>query len=95
MQAFPTPLMLHIKFDKVFKRTGSEIFLFEIGRIWGIVWRSRARNSKLSGHIWLEIESVRDFMPVLVICKFEENLIKNKDIIMETLSPLLIYEKHF
>ena len=39
--------------------------------------------------IWVEFEFVWDFMSVLVICKFEENLIKNEDIIMETtFSPL-------
>ena len=37
------------------------------------------------GQIWPEL--VPDFMPVLVICKFEENLIKNEDIIAVIFSP--------
>ena len=35
--------------------------------------RSRARNSKMTGQIWPKFELVRDFMPVLVICKFDED----------------------
>ena len=38
--------------------------------------RSRASNSKANSSICPEIELVRDFMPVLVTCKFEEDSIK-------------------
>ena len=34
--------------------------------------------------IWAEIELVRDFMPVLVICKFEEQPNKNEAVIVST-----------
>ena len=37
------------------------------------VWRSRASNSEAGSPISPEITLVRDFMPVLVICKFEED----------------------
>ena len=39
---------------------------------------SRAGYSNASSRNWAEIELVRDFMPVLVICKFDEDSIKNK-----------------
>ena len=34
--------------------------------------RSRARNFKANSPIWPEIGLIRDFMPVLVNCKFDE-----------------------
>ena len=39
---------------------------------------SRASNSKANGLFWPKIELVRDFMPVLVTSKFDEDLIKNE-----------------
>ena len=51
--------------------------------------RSRAPNSIGSGPTWPKFELVRDFMPVLVTCKFEKYLIKNNREKMETsFSPL-------
>ena len=42
-----------------------------------------------SGPIWTKLEPVRDFMPVLVTCKFEKYLMKNNREKMETsFSPL-------
>ena len=38
-------------------------------------------NSAGSGPIWQKFELVRDFMPVLITCKFEEDLIKGGDIV--------------
>ena len=38
----------------------------------------RAPNSTVSGPIWPKFDLFRDFMPVLVTCKFEKDLIKNK-----------------
>ena len=40
---------------------------------------SRLGNYTVISLIWPDFELFRDFMPVLVICKFEENLIKNED----------------
>ena len=51
--------------------------------------RSRASNSKVNGLIWPKIELVWDFMDVLVICKYEEDPIKNEVAIDQTtFSPL-------
>ena len=51
--------------------------------------RLRATNSVRSDLIWPKFELVQDFMPVLVTCKFETNLIKNKRQKVETsFSPL-------
>ena len=41
-------------------------------------WSSRSSNSAANSTIWSVIELVRDLMPVLVNCKFEEDLIKIK-----------------
>ena len=41
--------------------------------------RSRAPNSVGSGPNWPKFELVRDFMPVLVTCKFEKDLIKTTE----------------
>ena len=40
--------------------------------------RSRAANSSVLGRIWLKFELVRDIIDVLVICKYEEDQIKNE-----------------
>ena len=51
--------------------------------------RSRAPNSVGNCLIWLKSEPVCDFMPVLVTCKFEKDLIKNNREKVETsFSPL-------
>ena len=42
-------------------------------------------NSEPNSLVWPESELVQHFMPLLVICKFEENPIKNEDIIAETI----------
>ena len=36
------------------------------------------KGSLLQSPIWLKFEHVRDIIDVLVICKYEENLIKNE-----------------
>ena len=43
--------------------------------IWGF---SQAANSAVHGRIWSNFELVQDFMVFLVICKNEEDLIKNE-----------------
>ena len=51
--------------------------------------RSRATNSAVLGPIWPNFELVRDVMNVLVICKYEEDLIKNEGTRVDTtFSPL-------
>ena len=57
--------------------------------VWEIFRRSRAANSVVSGQIWPKFELVRDFMHVLVTCKYKKDRIKNNREKVETLfSPL-------
>ena len=50
---------------------------------------SRAANSIVSGPIWSKFELVRDFMHVLVTCKYKKDRIKNNREKVETsFSPL-------
>ena len=49
-----------------------------------IDWHSRARNSKVTNQILQELLLVRDFMPALVICKFDDDSIKYKGIMLST-----------
>ena len=44
----------------------------------------KASNSKVNGPIWPEFELIRDVMPVLVTCKFEEDSIKSEVAILRT-----------
>ena len=46
--------------------------------------RSGAANSIVSGPIWWKFELVRDFMHVLVTCKYKKNPIKNNREKVET-----------
>ena len=51
--------------------------------------RSRASNSVVSGPIWPKFELVRDFMHVLVTCKYKKDRIKSNREKLETpFSPL-------
>ena len=51
---------------------------------------SRASNSEVNGPIWPEIELVRDFMAVLVTCKYDEDPIRNEVAILRTtFSPII------
>ena len=51
--------------------------------------RSRAANSVVSGPIWPKFELVRDFMHVLVACKYEMDRIKsNREKVATSFSPL-------
>ena len=48
-----------------------------------------SNNSNVNGPIWPEFELIRDFMAVLVTCKFDEDPIKSEvAIVWTTLSPL-------
>ena len=49
----------------------------------------KAANSVVSGPIWPKFELVRDFMHVLVTCKYKEDLIKsNREKVETPFSPL-------
>ena len=62
---------------------------FPIISLWEIFRRSRAANSVVSGPIWQKFELVRDFMHVLVTCKYRKDQIKNNREKVETsFSPL-------
>ena len=50
---------------------------FPIISLWEFFRRSRAANSVVSGLIWPKFELVRDFMHVLVTCKYKKDRIKN------------------
>ena len=51
----------------------------------------KAANSVVSGSIWPKFELVRDFMHVLVTCKYKMDQIKNNREKVETLfSPLQV-----
>ena len=51
--------------------------------------RSRAANSVVNGSIWPKFELVRDFMRVLIICKYKKDWIKSNQEKVETpFSPL-------
>ena len=50
---------------------------------------SRAANSVVSGPIWPKFELVRDFMHVLVTCKYKKDRIKSNREKVETLFPPL------
>ena len=51
--------------------------------------RSRAANSVVSGPTWPKFELVRDFMHVLVTCRYKKDLIKsNREKVETPFSPL-------
>ena len=50
---------------------------FPIISLWEIFRRSRVANSVVSSPIWPTFELVRDFMHVLVTCKYKKDQIKN------------------
>ena len=60
---------------------------FPIISIWVFFRRSRAANSVVSGQIWLKFELVRDFMHVLVTCKYKKDQI-NREKVETSSSPL-------
>ena len=71
--------MVTSKFDEDLiknERTSLEIPFSHYGKFFRC---SRAPNSVWSGPIWPKLELIRDFMPVLVTCKFEKNLIKTTE----------------
>ena len=57
---------------------------FPIISLWEIFRRSRAANSTVSGPIWLKVKLLRDFMHVLVTCKYKKYWSKNNREKVET-----------
>ena len=52
-------------------------------------WRSRAANSVVGSPIWLKFKLVRDYMHVLVTCKYKKDRIKsNREKVETPFSPL-------
>ena len=56
----------------------------------GNVFSAQERiNSIVNSPIWPKFEFVLDFMPILVICKFDEDRIKSEGVTVDTsFSPL-------
>ena len=52
---------------------------FPIISLWEIFLNSRAANSVVSGPIWPKLELIRDFMHVLVTCKYKKDRIKTTE----------------
>ena len=77
MQPFPTPVMLHIKFDQNWPTGLRDIQVRNFRH-------SKASNSKVSSLIRPEIKLVRAFMLVLVTSDFDDDSIKNERASMET-----------
>ena len=46
----------------------------------GLSKHSRASNPKIDSRVFPNIKLVQDFMPFLFICKFYNELIKNKNV---------------
>ena len=86
------PVLVTCKFDgdpikrKVFHVHNTSIF--SILSIWEKFRLSRASNSKANNPI-SKIKLVRDFMPVLLICKFKEDPISQVDFIPDFMSVLV------
>ena len=79
-----TLMMIRSKMNKLAWRQH-----FPIISLWEFFRRSRAANSVVSGPIWPKFELVRDFMHVLVTCKYKKDRIKNNREKVETsFSPL-------
>ena len=63
--------------------------IFPIISLWENFCRSRASTSADNNPTWPKFEMVRDFMPVLDICKFEQVVIKTQgSMTRTTFSPL-------
>ena len=78
------PVLVTSKFEEPIK-TESTI---EYG-----LFHHSAINSEVNSPIWPEIGFIRDFMAILVTCKFDEGPIKREVAILRTFSPLSVYGK--
>ena len=71
------------------KRASMETALSHYKSMGNFFRRSRAANSVVSGPTWPKFELVRDFMHVLVTCKYKKDLIKsNREKVETPFSPL-------
>ena len=62
----------------------------------GPILSTRAGNSEVNRPMWPDFQRIRDFMAVLVTCKFDDDLIKHEAAIMSTtFSPLQVYGKTY
>ena len=90
-QAF-MPLLVTSNFDgdSIKNEQASMEMAFSHYKSKGIFFRrSRAANSVVSGLIWPKFELVRDFMHVLVTCKYKKDWIKsNREKVETSFSPL-------
>ena len=68
-----TLIMIRSKMNELARRQN-----FPSISLWEILRRSRAANSVVSGPIWPKFELVRDFMHVLVTCKYKKDRIQKK-----------------
>ena len=60
---------------------------FPFVSLWEFFQTSRAANSVVNGPIWPKFELVRDFVHVLVTCKYKKGRIKNNQETVETSFP--------
>ena len=70
--------------DVILETTFSPLYVYREN-----FFHSRGSNSKETSPIWSEIKLVRDFMPVLLSCKFDENRIKMEGVSVETSFSLI------
>ena len=56
-----------------------------------IFHHSRVSNSKENDPTWPKFEPVRDFMPLLDTCKFEEVVIKTEGAMPSTMSNMFVF----
>ena len=79
MQPYPTPVMLHIKFDQDWPTGLRDI------QVWKCkIFVNQGQVTPVSSLIRPKIKLVQAFMPVLVTSNFDDDLIKNERASMET-----------
>ena len=82
------PDFMHVQIIKSHKNLIKTKRISREGQIWSFR-HSRASNSEVNSPIWPEFELIRDFMAVLISCKFEDDLIKSEGATLRTtFSPL-------
>ena len=80
-----TLMLIRSKMNELARRHHSPII-----SLWEIFYTSRATNSVVSGPIWPKFELVRDFMHVLVTCKYKKDRIKsNRENVAASFSPII------
>ena len=79
-QAFMVVLVTCKNEEDPIKNEGTRVLTrFSPLQVYGIFFRrSRAANSAVLGRIWMKFELLRDIIDVLIICKYEEDPIKNE-----------------